>query len=252
MADPQPDDRVVLGIHTNTPPGASLTDGHAWLTITRNGHTEAYGLWPNSHPRFASEDPHPESNIRRGIENGFAATASRYYELNPQQVREFEAAIRENVTWGYTNTCASWASQTAQRVTGERIDASELLGVTDTPRQIYESIQELERRQPTNPGTPLPPIDPAQNRSSSSLADATPPARTGDAQADALLAAANDPQALGQAMRNLAASPEGQAFRAEGREQIAALQAQEQPAIAAPQPEPAQTAEQQASPVRRL
>lgn len=88
-------ERAVLGIHTNTLPGAPLIDGHAWLTITRNGQTEAYGLWPNSHPLFADEDPQPISNIRQGIENGFEATASRFYALTPDQLRVFESAVRE-------------------------------------------------------------------------------------------------------------------------------------------------------------
>jgi hypothetical protein len=150
-------ERVVLGIHTNTLPGASLTDGHAWLTITRNGRTEAYGLWPNNHPRFAGEDPPPPSDIRRGIENGFQATASRYYELTPDQVRAFDNAVAERVTWGYTNTCASWASDTVHRVTGERVNASELLGLTGTPRQIHESIEQLERHRATAPDRPQQP-----------------------------------------------------------------------------------------------
>ncbi|WP_266160092.1 hypothetical protein [Dyella silvatica] len=242
--DPQNPDKVVMGIHTNTLPGASLTDGHAWLTLTRNGHTEAYGLWPNSHPRFANESPHPESNIRTGIENNFSATASRYYELSPEQVKQFDAAVKEKVTWGLTNTCASWASSTAERVTGEHIDASELLGVTGTPRQIHKSIDELEKKQPTTTDKPLQHVDEQHHSSSFSQTSAKPAVVTGDAQADALLAAAGDPKALGKAMQNLAASPDGQAFRAQGQEQFQAQQAQQaQPTVA-----PAQTQAQPAAP----
>jgi hypothetical protein len=253
--DPQNPDKVVMGIHTNTLPGASLTDGHAWLSLTRNGHTETYGLWPNSHPLFANENPHPESNIRTGIESNITPTASRYYELNPEQVKQFDAATKEKVTWGLTNTCASWASSTAERVTGEHIDASELLGATGTPRQIHKSIDELEKKQPTTTDKPLPHVDPQQQQHSSSFGqNSTKPAiLTGDAQADALLAAANDPKALGQAIQNLAASPEGQAFHAQGREQFQAQQAQQaqaqpQQAAAQAQTPPQQEAPQQQAP----
>lgn len=257
--DPQNPDKVVMGVHTNTLPGASLTDGHAWLTLTRNGQTETYGLWPNNHQLFANESPHPESNIRTGIESNLSPTASRYYELNPEQVKQFDAATKEKVTWGLTNTCASWASSTAERVTGEHIDASELLGATGTPRQIHKSIDELEKKQPTTTDKPLPHVDPQQQHSSSFGQNSTKPAIvTGDPQADALLAAANDPKALGNAMQNLAASPEGQAFRAQGHEQFQAQQAQQAQAqvqaptqaqpVAPPQQELPQAPQQQQAP----
>ncbi|MGO1071036.1 hypothetical protein [Lysobacter sp. CA199] len=177
MADPA---KTVLGIHTNAGPGpngepAGLTDGHAWISVTRNGHTEVYGLWPNDHPRFAAENPHPESNIRQGIEvgRGFEPTASRYIELTPEQEKKLDAALKEKVTWGYTNTCASWASDVTEKTTGQRISASELLGITDTPRQLYESINELEKKQPTAPDKGAPPLKPGE-QGSSSLSAADP------------------------------------------------------------------------------
>lgn len=194
MAGP---DKTVLGIHTNAGPGpngepAGLTDGHAWISVTRNGHTEVYGLWPNSHPRFANENPHPESNIRQGIEvgRGFAPTASRYIELTPEQEKTLDAALKEKVTWGYTNTCASWASDVTAKVTGQRISGSELLGATDTPRQLYESIKELEKKQPTAPDKGAPPVQPGE-RGSSSLSAADPAAAGPfkDAQDNAVYAA---------------------------------------------------------------
>ncbi|WP_367381095.1 hypothetical protein [Stenotrophomonas cyclobalanopsidis] len=164
----QPEERAVLGIHTNTEPGAPLIEGHAWLTITRDGKTEAYGLWPADHPRFGKETAAPATDIRRGIENNFDATASRYYSLSSEQLREFEAALGENVTWGYTNTCASWASNTAYRVTGERVNAAELGGLTGTPREIRESIDTLEHQQKTSRDAPRAPVNEPKERSSSS------------------------------------------------------------------------------------
>lgn len=228
-------ERVILGIHTNTLPGASLTDGHAWLTITRDGKAEAYGLWPNSHPRFAGEDPPPPSDIRRGIENGFQATASRYYALTPDQALAFEAAVAERVTWGYTNTCASWASDTAFRVTGERVNASELLGLTGTPRQIRESIEQLERHRATAPDRPQQPADIERDRSTSSGSFAANEV-AGDGHVDRLLAAAHDPEALRQALRELSASEHGRAFEAQGRERLADVAGHEQAQLGPAQP----------------
>ncbi|BAV95912.1 hypothetical protein [Lysobacter enzymogenes] len=195
MGDPS---KTVLGIHTNAGPGpngepAGLTDGHAWISVTRDGKTEVYGLWPNGHPRFANENPHPESNIRKGIEvgRGFEPTASRYIELTPEQEKKLDAALKEKVTWGYTNTCASWASDVTEKVTGQRISASELLGATGTPRQLYESINELEKKQPTAPDKGAPPVKPGEH-GSSSLSAAEPAGPLKNAQDNAVYQAIRD------------------------------------------------------------
>lgn len=163
-------DRVVLGIHSNVDPNTQgsfnqLVDGHAWISVTRNGRTEVYGLWPDDHPsgRF---DNGEGSDIRRGVERGFPSAANRYYELTPEQATQLEARLRENITWEYGNTCASWASDTVSRVTGQTVSGSELLGLTDTPRELIRSIRELERQRPTNPDNPITPAE-IQTRSSS-------------------------------------------------------------------------------------
>jgi len=131
-----------------------LIDGHAWISVTRNGRTEVYGLWPDDHPsgRF---DNGAGSDIRRGVERGAPAAANRYYELTPEQVARLDARLQENVTWGYGNTCASWASDTVGRVTGQTVSGSELLGLTDTPRELIRSIRELERARRTSPDDPI-------------------------------------------------------------------------------------------------
>ncbi|WP_434777372.1 hypothetical protein [Neisseria sp. Ec49-e6-T10] len=160
-------DKIVLGIHTILDPNnqgqgssAELTDGHAWITVTRNGKTEYYGLWPDNHPT-RSLDNGPASDIRKGIESEpifNPPTASRYVELTPDQAKKLEEALKENVEWGYTNTCASWASKTYSNVTGQSIDASEYL-ITDTPRELTKSINALEKKLPTSIDKPSPPIE---------------------------------------------------------------------------------------------
>ncbi len=167
-------DRVILGIHSNVDPNTQgslnqLIDGHAWISVTRNGRTEVYGLWPDDHPsgRF---DNGAGSDIRTGVERGFPAAANRYYELTPEQTTQLEARLRENVTWGYGNTCASWASDTVGRVTGQTVSGSELLGLTDTPRELIQSIRELERQRRTSPDNPVAPSEiPARSSSFGAL-----------------------------------------------------------------------------------
>ena len=173
--------KVVLGIHSQVGPQTEgsvnqLIDGHAWISVTRGGRTEYYGLWPDTHPRGL--DNGAASDIRRGIEGepGFNPVASRYYELTPEQTMALEARLGGNVTWGYTNTCASWASETASRVTGQNISASELLGITDTPRALIDSIRALEQRRRTSPDNP---ITPAEVPRRSSSFGALEPGRTG-------------------------------------------------------------------------
>jgi len=161
-------DKVVLGVHSRVDPNTvgsfnQFVDGHAWLSVTRNGATRYYGLWPDEHPNVI--DNGPATDIREGMESRSTPSASRYYELSPEQVVKLDAALKENVTWGYTNTCASWASATVSKVTGKRLDASELL-ITDTPRELIESIKAAERREPTSPMHPLPPSDPKDKTSS--------------------------------------------------------------------------------------
>jgi hypothetical protein len=158
-------DNVIVGIHSsarqdpNLNSVDNLTAGHTWISVTRNGVTTNYGLWPDDHPRFrgTSENDPNRSDIRVGLEDGQRADASRYYQLTPEQATQLEQRLRENVTWGYTNTCASWATDTVSGITGQRVNGSELGGLTDTPRQTINSIRELERDRPTSLDNPIRP-----------------------------------------------------------------------------------------------
>ncbi|RYG88430.1 MAG: hypothetical protein EON59_04470 [Alphaproteobacteria bacterium] len=167
MGDKDAQDKVVLGIHSRVGPdpgnsAARFMDGHAWLSLTANGKTEYYGLWPDGHPLV--EDNGSKSDIRTGLEEKIRPTASRYYELSPQQLQKFQVELKENVTWTPTTTCAGWASDTVKDVTGHRIDATEFL-LIQTPRELIDEIQKLEKAQPTNQHAPAVPA----GHSSSSL-----------------------------------------------------------------------------------
>lgn len=143
---------IILGIHSNVAgDDADYTAGHAWLTLTRNGGTTHYGLWPDAHPRTV--DNGDASDIRVGLEAGQGSAASRYYRLSPAQADSFNAATRANVQWFYTHNCSSWASDVVSEIIDEDVDADDLLGV-ETPRELGRNIQRLEQGDPTSISAP--------------------------------------------------------------------------------------------------
>ncbi len=155
--------KVILGIHSNvrsdtidpeTGEPISFDDGHGWISVTRDGVTTNYGLWPD----FSRAGDNGEGyDIRIGMENGDRAAASRYFELDEAQVALLEQRLKENVTWGYTSNCSSWASETVEAVTGVSLNADEAwsLGVVETPRQLGDAIREMEQKDRTSPLQPV-------------------------------------------------------------------------------------------------
>ena len=166
-------DDVILGVHSNVRQGQidpetgkpyGFDAGHAWISVTRDGKTTNYGLWPDGHPSV--EDNGKGSDIRTGMEDGDTPAASRYYRLAPDQTAKLDGLLKANETWGYTNNCSSWVRDTAQAVTGAHLNADDP-GVlwTETPRQLGDSIQRLEDRDKTSPESPTTP-PPAKGSSS--------------------------------------------------------------------------------------
>lgn len=182
-------DQTVLGVHSwvsakTQKEGSAFerfTDGHAWLSVTRNGKTEYYGLWPDSHPDIVEREQNDpdKTDIRVGREANSHPTASRYYTLTPEQSAKLDVALKQNVSWSATMTCAGWASETVSDVTGKRLNATEFLSI-ETPRELVKTIKALEAKEPTAPGRPLEPIkqEPGSSDSFGLLQDAArvPPA----------------------------------------------------------------------------
>ena len=138
-----------LYINSNVAEGVGnpgLTAGHAWLTLhdAAGNRVASYGLWPDSHP-----------NIRRaGLSNGKGSDVRVNYAgdkafgtyyfcacLTAAQRKKLATEVGKNIGWTYTNTCASFASEVFEEVTGIDIDADDTLGF-ETPREIGESIQQ--------------------------------------------------------------------------------------------------------------
>jgi hypothetical protein len=143
---------MILGIHSNVAGDAEeYTAGHAWLTITENGTTTFYGLWPDAHPLVIHHGMNNGngSDIRIGLEAGAKPIASRYYKLSDAQAKQFKALMKANVGWRYTNTCASWASEVVYEIVGEDVDTDDYLGF-ETPRELGRNILRLERADPTS------------------------------------------------------------------------------------------------------
>lgn len=101
-------DDVILGVHSNVRKGQidpetgkpyGFDAGHAWISVTRDGKTTNYGLWPDEHPRV--EDNGSGSDIRTGMEDGDTPAASRYYRLTPEQASKLDGLLKANETWGY-------------------------------------------------------------------------------------------------------------------------------------------------------
>jgi hypothetical protein len=75
------------------------------------------------------------------------------------------AAVAQSQAWTYTNTCASFASEIFEEVTGIDVDADEFAGL-ETPREIGESIVEKNGGTATPSGTPPPAPGPTGSSSS--------------------------------------------------------------------------------------
>jgi RHS repeat-associated protein len=142
-----------LGIHSNVAPNADFTDGHAWVSYRdANGNITNYGLWPDNHPRTVNNGA--GTDVRIGLENGMSAPYSRYYDLSPEQIKRFVDFVNRTDEWQYSHTCADWASDTVRSTVGENVDADDWLGF-ETPRELSESIEALERNSQTSPMMPL-------------------------------------------------------------------------------------------------
>lgn len=144
---PQVSQSIILGIHSNVLGGDTFSSGHAWISVTRNGISTNYGLWPDFHSKTI--DNGPETDIRIGLENNANRAANRYYQLSPEQSKKLETLLQRNVTWGHTNNCSSWASDLVYEIVNEDVDADDNMGI-ETPRELGRNIILLEAKDPTS------------------------------------------------------------------------------------------------------
>lgn len=168
---PPPPCPFILCIHSNAAEsdGAGYLDGHAWLTLS-DGATGAlissYGLWPDGHPGITADGlaNGDGSDVRVNYPGDFGRGKYRFCVCISNAMKaKLDAAVAQNITWTYTNTCASFASDVFFETTGLDIDADDFGGF-ETPRELGDSIKAA------NGGTAAPstpPAPPAPGSSSS-------------------------------------------------------------------------------------
>ncbi|MCB2263397.1 MAG: hypothetical protein LGR52_10770 [Candidatus Thiosymbion ectosymbiont of Robbea hypermnestra] len=139
---------VILGIHSDVLGGTGYIEGHAWITVTRNGITRYFGLWPDRNP--AIPDNGPGWDIRQGVEREKKPKASRYYKLSIEQEKILDRLLRRNVTWSPIHNCSSWAHEIIRKVVHEDVDADDYLWFVETPRELGRNIVLLEAKDPTS------------------------------------------------------------------------------------------------------
>ncbi|WP_036292015.1 hypothetical protein [Methylosinus sp. PW1] len=173
----------VIGVHAGhnakegdyRPAGAvDLTWGHAWLSMHyTNGRSNTIGLWQvqtNGFPRHVVRDP---GNIlhNSGITDKFAekfevefdlerrlhyvANASRYYGLYKGQQSRAVMALGKFTGWRLTHNCATWATEKLHDIFGVDLKTAEVLGLTNTPRALANSLRALEAKRATSVGNPV-------------------------------------------------------------------------------------------------
>ena len=148
---------TILGVHSNVAGDDNdYTSGHAWLTIHEGGKTETYGLWLDNENvwdvmgvRGGGKLGGRKSDVQTNLDVGYTPAASRYYKLSEAQAKQFRALLQSNQKWRLTQTCASWARDIVQAVVGEDLDADDFAGF-ETPRELGNSIQALEKKDPTS------------------------------------------------------------------------------------------------------
>ena len=117
---------TILGIHSNVLGRAGYTEGHAWITVTRNCITRYYGLWPDNHSLTSNN------------------------KLSAEQKKVLDRLLRANVTWRPTHNYSSWAHEIIWKVVHEDVDADDRLWFSETPRELGRNITFLEAKDPTS------------------------------------------------------------------------------------------------------
>jgi RHS repeat-associated protein len=154
-------DVYTLGIYTNvnSKDNQGWADGHAFISITVNGRTTTYGLWPDWNPDVIGNGPlGTDVRVDFPYDNLGQYRYSRFYRLTPKHFQRFQRYVKRKSFWTGSHTCASFARDVVEYTTGEHLRAHDLghLGV-DTPVQLGTGIGGGEGERPTSPTNPLPP-----------------------------------------------------------------------------------------------
>jgi hypothetical protein len=197
-------------------------------------------LATNAMPPKQPDDKTPDDGLTRGIWDDDPAKRMGHYYM----VEKVDKSTQGDVMLTLRNPLGHNEGVNSNNPTPtievnlkDIIDNKHLDRIDIGPKPAPHQDQEQEP-QPASPANSQPQQEQQQ--------DAAVPAVTGDPYMDRLLATMDDPAAFGQALDDLAHSPHGEAFRAEGRAQYAEQenqqlrQQQEEQAQPQQQPQPAQ------------
>jgi hypothetical protein len=80
---------------------------------------------------------------------------SRYYGLNDTRRHTAMGQLIQRSEWRYGHTCASWVTEKMKQIFGQAFATSELLGLTNTPRALGNTLMLLETRSKTTIDKPV-------------------------------------------------------------------------------------------------
>jgi len=141
----------IVGLHVQNYEGRDPMLSHAWISVTENGKTETYGLYPPDCNRVTRADatPHggPDSNVFKGLDDDRmekVATdnknvTSTYHEMTPQDKEQLVQFLEKDQKWEkYENNCAHFASDAYASAGGKHYE------VTGTLRDIEGTEQKAD------------------------------------------------------------------------------------------------------------
>lgn len=149
-----PSERVLLGVHSSEPVNNCSWDcnnfGHAWISLTDNGKTTYYGLWPDwsSDIKKLGLSNGASSDLRRNVENG-SGDETRYYLLDKTQLARLDQFVNRYFEYDLTTyNCSSFAAEAVAITVGERLNVINDYG-NPTPCSLSKSINLLNKTKPT-------------------------------------------------------------------------------------------------------
>jgi hypothetical protein len=134
-----------MTIHSNVTSNANTLAGHAWVEFKGdNGTTQTLSLWGNQGSREFFADK----------EKGKSGVVSRTVDITTGDIKKINNfnSDSENVDWNAGNTCAGYCVNVWNDVTGENLDATNALGITN-PATLSGSIVDANGGKNNNTGT---------------------------------------------------------------------------------------------------
>lgn len=153
-----PEAKAYLGIHSSEPANNCKNDctnwGHAWVSLTEDGKTTYYGLWPDKHDEVKKRGlaNGNGSDIRTGIESGFGENV-RFYLITQAQKTRFLEFLKRNLTYTwYSYNCASFASDIVFETVGERVSPNGPVeyAFKPMPCALSQAVSALNKAKPSN------------------------------------------------------------------------------------------------------